>query len=137
MVFACVRLLVCRISCVIEIFFFFFKQKTADEMRISDWSSDVCSSDLQIGAVQFLVTIPPTFARSLVRGERPVILVEADATDPAATSNAVADRKSVVKGKRVSVRVDLGGRRIINKTKLYHDGSISITNWMKRDVHWM
>src|SRR3546814_18039376 len=29
------------------IFFFFFKQKTAYEMRISDWSSDVCSSDLQ------------------------------------------------------------------------------------------
>src|SRR3546814_3391992 len=27
--------------------FFFFKQKTAYEMRISDWSSDVCSSDLQ------------------------------------------------------------------------------------------
>src|SRR3546814_2729253 len=30
--------------------FFFFKQKTAYEMRISDWSSDVCSSDLTIGA---------------------------------------------------------------------------------------
>src|SRR3546814_13870202 len=30
-------------------FFFFFKQKTAYEMRISDWSSDVCSSDLSIG----------------------------------------------------------------------------------------
>src|SRR3546814_2249026 len=29
-------------------FFFFFKQKTAYEMRISDWSSDVCSSDLAI-----------------------------------------------------------------------------------------
>src|SRR3546814_10715500 len=29
------------------IFFFFFKQKTAYEMRISDWSSDVCSSDLR------------------------------------------------------------------------------------------
>src|SRR3546814_5030227 len=29
-------------------FFFFFKQKTAYEMRISDWSSDVCSSDLPI-----------------------------------------------------------------------------------------
>src|SRR3546814_4587829 len=29
------------------IFFFFFKQKTAYEMRISDWSSDVCSSDLK------------------------------------------------------------------------------------------
>src|SRR3546814_13396739 len=33
--------------------FFFFKQKTAYEMRISDWSSDVCSSDLQIGRVIF------------------------------------------------------------------------------------
>src|SRR3546814_8611265 len=29
------------------VFFFFFKQKTAYEMRISDWSSDVCSSDLE------------------------------------------------------------------------------------------
>src|SRR3546814_4071068 len=32
--------------CVCGFFFFFFKQKTAYEMRISDWSSDVCSSDL-------------------------------------------------------------------------------------------
>src|SRR3546814_8462011 len=31
-------------------FVFFFKQKTAYEMRISDWSSDVCSSDLHAGA---------------------------------------------------------------------------------------
>src|SRR3546814_6558783 len=31
-------------------FFFFFKQKTAYEMRISDWSSDVCSSDLRSGS---------------------------------------------------------------------------------------
>src|SRR3546814_2093218 len=31
-------------------FFFFFKQKTAYEMRISDWSSDVCSSDLTVAA---------------------------------------------------------------------------------------
>src|SRR3546814_7652876 len=31
---------------VVVWFFFFFKQKTAYEMRISDWSSDVCSSDL-------------------------------------------------------------------------------------------
>src|SRR3546814_13622110 len=30
------------------VFFFFFKQKTAYEMRISDWSSDVCSSDLTV-----------------------------------------------------------------------------------------
>src|SRR3546814_368107 len=35
-------------------FFFFFKQKTAYEMRISDWSSDVCSSDLQGLAAQGL-----------------------------------------------------------------------------------
>src|SRR3546814_994201 len=33
------------------VFFFFFKQKTAYEMRISDWSSDVCSSDLFPGYV--------------------------------------------------------------------------------------
>src|SRR3546814_369495 len=33
--------------CVV-VFFFFFKQKTAYEMRISDWSSDVCSSDLDM-----------------------------------------------------------------------------------------
>src|SRR3546814_18353028 len=34
------------------ILFFFFKQKTAYEMRISDWSSDVCSSDLGLGEAQ-------------------------------------------------------------------------------------
>src|SRR3546814_11539916 len=33
-------------------FFFLFKQKTAYEMRISDWSSDVCSSDLRKGRLQ-------------------------------------------------------------------------------------
>src|SRR3546814_5740628 len=33
---------------VVMKFFFFFKQKTAYEMRISDWSSDVCSSDLAV-----------------------------------------------------------------------------------------
>src|SRR3546814_9949353 len=43
----------CVLCCVVVhlfstsvVFFFFFKQKTAYEMRISDWSSDVCSSDL-------------------------------------------------------------------------------------------
>src|SRR3546814_1273042 len=38
------------------VYVFFFKQKTAYEMRISDWSSDVCSSDLQ--PLCFIV-IPP------------------------------------------------------------------------------
>src|SRR3546814_3882514 len=35
------------VVCEIFSYFFFFKQKTAYEMRISDWSSDVCSSDLE------------------------------------------------------------------------------------------
>jgi ABC-2 type transport system permease protein len=42
------------------------------------------------GDVQFAVTIPENFGRKLVRGERPVLLVEADATDPTATGNAIA-----------------------------------------------
>src|SRR3546814_5285603 len=46
MVFIC--LLYCFFCYLICIFFFFFKQKTAYEMRISDWSSDVCSSDLPL-----------------------------------------------------------------------------------------
>src|SRR3546814_6299723 len=41
MLLNCVTILVCRF-----VFFFFFMQKTDYEMRISDWSSDVCSSDL-------------------------------------------------------------------------------------------
>ena len=45
---------------------------------------------MALGSVQFVVTIPTNFARDLTRGERPVLLVEADATDPAATSNALA-----------------------------------------------
>src|SRR3546814_3473003 len=37
------------LTCCLCELFFFFKQKTAYEMRISDWSSDVCSSDLVLG----------------------------------------------------------------------------------------
>src|SRR3546814_5732182 len=37
------------VGVVFIVLFFFFKQKTAYEMRISDWSSDVCSSDLRAG----------------------------------------------------------------------------------------
>src|SRR3546814_8213508 len=39
--------------------FFFFKQKTAYEMRISDWSSDVCSSDLLVRHAQEIVAGRP------------------------------------------------------------------------------
>src|SRR3546814_9745263 len=45
--------------CFVFFFFFFFKQKTAYEMRISDWSSDVCSSDLiEPHVVEYLKTPP-------------------------------------------------------------------------------
>src|SRR3546814_9811060 len=44
---------------MISFFFFFFKQKTAYEMRISDWSSDVCSSDLQGCGDQLAVIVAP------------------------------------------------------------------------------
>src|SRR3546814_2789395 len=47
--------------------FFFFKQKTAYEMRISDWSSDVCSSDLPARGQQVLRRIAER--RAAVRGE--------------------------------------------------------------------
>ncbi len=42
------------------------------------------------GEVQFVIHVPEGFARRLVRGERPSLLVEADASDPAATGNAIA-----------------------------------------------
>ena len=45
---------------------------------------------MAIGNVQFIVSIPPDFSRSLVRGEKPALLLEADASDPAATGNAIS-----------------------------------------------
>ncbi len=53
-------------------------------------SEDEIEDLLAHGRVQFAVTIPENFGRKLVRGERPVLLVEADASDPAAIGNAVA-----------------------------------------------
>src|SRR3546814_3134157 len=51
------------------IFFFFFKQKTAYEMRISDWSSDVCSSDLAAGG-QFGMFSSRRSTRYLIRNHQ-------------------------------------------------------------------
>ena len=45
---------------------------------------------LASGQVQFVLVVPPDFSRRLVRGERPALLLAADATDPAATGNAIA-----------------------------------------------
>lgn len=42
------------------------------------------------GEAQFLIQVPPDFSRKLQRGERPALLLDADATDPAATGNAIA-----------------------------------------------
>jgi ABC-2 type transport system permease protein len=51
---------------------------------------------LDRGKVLFVVTIPVDFSRDLLRGDRPTLLVEADATDPAATSNAVGALRTLV-----------------------------------------
>src|SRR3546814_2251420 len=51
------------------VFVFFFKQKTAYEMRISDWSSDVCSSDLSLPHPPSPAKLPPS--RGQKRGAAP------------------------------------------------------------------
>src|SRR3546814_935673 len=57
------------------IFFFFFKQKTAYEMRISDWSSDVCSSDLELDQGRRLVgVVDARLDRVRMPGEREQLL---------------------------------------------------------------
>jgi len=48
------------------------------------------------GQVQFVINIPQNFSRDFVRGDRPAFLVEADATDPAATGNAIGSLDSLV-----------------------------------------
>ena len=48
------------------------------------------------GEVQFVVNIPENFTRDLLRGDRPAVLVEADATDPAATSNAIGSLRTLL-----------------------------------------
>src|SRR3546814_13602130 len=110
-------------SGLLSALFFFFKQKTAYEMRISDWSSDVCSSDLHVRCHS---RHPDRRGRHRPRDRR------CDARRPRRPEGALrmgppdrrprrraADRKSVVSGKSVSVRVDLGGRRILKKKTTY------------------
>ena len=50
---------------------------------------------LQLGEVQFVLNIPEDFTRRLLRGERPTVLVEADATDPAAVGPAMAATRAL------------------------------------------
>src|SRR3546814_18122415 len=102
-------------------------------MRISDWSSDVCSSDLEDSNA----SQPLRMSRQAIEQQRVVGAVGAGLDkdgplDPQgiehghvvgkqrlgradARPRAGQDRKSVVTGQSVSVRVDLGGRRFIKK----------------------
>src|SRR3546814_17197393 len=104
-------------------------------MRISDWSSDVCSSDLvfarsaQRGRSTVstrLPAIPTTCGWGCDHGEGPPPAVPSQAgfrpvrgVGREARRQQV-DRKSVGKGKSVTVRVDLGGRSIIKKKTKKH-----------------
>lgn len=65
--------------------------KTSSYFNIVEELSDeeTARRELARGNVQFVLTVPPDFTRRLLRGERPAILLEADATDPSATGNAV------------------------------------------------
>jgi ABC-2 type transport system permease protein len=81
--------------------------QTSGYFRITNNARDEDEIDdlLAKGRVTFAVTIPENFGRKLVRGERPVLLVEADASDPSAVGNAVAALTQVVN----SLSRDLSG----------------------------
>ncbi len=61
-------------------------------------TAEEADSLLARGTVQFVIEIPPNFSRDLVRGTRPALLLDADATDPAATGNAVAAINILARG---------------------------------------
>src|SRR3546814_16302908 len=100
-------------------------------MRISDWSSDVCSSDLALHENPSPRAVSLAFSASLgsddIHVSRPLMASTAwrqlsglrlqNSSTPWKSSSMVptGDRKSVVEGKSVSVRVNLGGRRIVKK----------------------
>src|SRR3546814_17244840 len=100
-------------------------------MRISDWSSDVCSSDLFVGTIHLRFSRIRQCVGGGIHAPRPSSTGNRrnaghrDLRSPARAPRLAAckginretDRKSVVEGKSVSVRVDLGGRRIIKKKK--------------------
>src|SRR3546814_18203427 len=126
---------------------FFFKQKTAYEVRISDWSSDVCSSDLldsqerrRTGAHPPPVAQQSLWPRGtgLRRQGRPSRLDDRDRPALAEESADRGRRGRAVGGRRLRlcgrgrseerrvgkewvVRVNLGGRRSIKKTKQYKE----------------
>src|SRR3546814_2714226 len=100
-------LLMLRSSYVV---FFFFKQKTAYEMRISDWSSDVCSSDLaghlsdrnlacrhsraRDDALDLAQWLQPGYG-DLYRRHRSLFRAPTGGGTPASSRRKFADRKSI------------------------------------------
>ena len=82
--------------------------KNSGYFRIDQEASGPAQAESLIdsGQVQFVITIPADFSRGLVRGDKPVLLVEADATDPSATGNAIAALGGVA---RTALAQDLKG----------------------------
>src|SRR3546814_18749331 len=108
-------------------------------MRISDWSSDVCSSDLKSGsrhrpmAPIRMNAAPATRRTPATMSTRMVIIASPPRYRHPRSRGRDAgsgDRKSVVYGKGVSVRVDLGGRLVIKITiqDTYHQINLQIIN---------
>src|SRR3546814_14596631 len=96
-----------------------FKQRTAYEVRISDWSSDVCSSDLRAqdrveAGLQFLGQ-GGDLLRHIIDADHSRADEQAEDRHVQPARPPFQDRKSDVSGKSVSGRVDLGGSRILTK----------------------
>src|SRR3546814_11578953 len=95
-------------------------------MRMSDWSSDVCSSDLAscVGRIRLHHRTGPCHGWRLHYPLNRTPRTRRAASHEAARFGRILlstlDRKSGVWGKRVSVRVELGGRRIIKKQQEKH-----------------
>src|SRR3546814_7967619 len=84
--------------------FFFFKQKTAYEMRISDWSSDVCSSDLRVLADREVAAMADFVVGANERGFHLAgVNWGRDLPEP----DTVADIRSVLEGDRAADGGDL------------------------------
>src|SRR3546814_15125453 len=64
------------VSLLFSVFFFFFKQKTAYEMRISDWSSDVCSSDLVPAGVDDAAKVKASYLAAIALGKETCSLID-------------------------------------------------------------
>src|SRR3546814_5464818 len=80
----------------LDILFFFFKQKTAYEMRISDWSSDVCSSDLQVMAVPTIFLNGENFGQGRMELEQILAQLDTGAETKAAEKIAAKEAFDVL-----------------------------------------